>query len=94
MPFRWPANLLSRTDKRWCLSCDFEAGGLTFADGNRAAETLELRWSTAVHTGAPVPLFALGPNATAFTGLMDNTDVPKQIARLLDLHDFAAGFTQ
>ncbi len=39
-------------------------------------------WTTFDHTAGPVPLFAFGPGAHYFTGVMDNTDVAKLIMNL------------
>ncbi|PNR95877.1 alkaline phosphatase [Petrotoga olearia] len=40
-------------------------------------------WTTHDHTGALVPVFAFGPGAERFVGIMDNTDLPRKIASLL-----------
>ena len=42
-----------------------------------------LGWTTHDHTGALVPVFAFGPRAERFVGIMDNTDLPRKIASLL-----------
>ena len=42
-----------------------------------------LGWTTHDHTGALVPVFAFGPGAERFVGIMDNTDLPRKIASLL-----------
>jgi alkaline phosphatase len=42
-----------------------------------------LGWTTHDHTGALVPVFAFGPGAEEFVGIMDNTDLPRKIASLL-----------
>ena len=36
-------------------------------------------WSTNEHTGAPVPVFAVGKGAGRFNGRIDNTDIPRLI---------------
>lgn len=41
-----------------------------------------LGFSTLKHTGAPVPVFAVGVGADRFTSLSDNTDIPKKILSL------------
>jgi len=38
-------------------------------------------WASANHTGAWVPVFAIGNGADLFTGKLDNTDIPKLISR-------------
>lgn len=37
-------------------------------------------WTTKSHSGAYVPVFAVGAGADQFMGLMENTDIPKKIA--------------
>lgn len=36
-------------------------------------------WTSGAHTGAPVPVYAIGVGANQFTGLPDNTDLPSLI---------------
>ena len=36
-------------------------------------------WTTGSHTGAPVPVFAIGKGAEKFSGIMDNTDIKGKI---------------
>jgi alkaline phosphatase len=61
---------------------DHETGGLAIASGT-SAESMTLRWTTQGHTGTALPIFAYGPGATEFTGLLDNTDVAKKIFAIL-----------
>ncbi len=73
------------------VTADHETGGLTLTTGRNEDEPdaeLMPRWSTKGHTGAPVPLWAIGPSAMRFAGVQDNTDVPKRIAQLLDIRPF------
>ena len=44
-----------------------------------------VKWTGRGHTATPVPVFAFGPGADAFTGAMDNTDIAKRIAATLGL---------
>ena len=39
-------------------------------------------WPVGSHTAAYVPVFARGNGAEQFTGQMDNTDIPKKIAKI------------
>ena len=39
-------------------------------------------WPVGSHTAAYVPVFAIGNGAEHFTGQMDNTDIPKRIAKV------------
>ncbi|MFA1820006.1 alkaline phosphatase [Virgibacillus oceani] len=42
-------------------------------------------WSSYSHTGQEVPLFAYGQESDLFTGLLDNTDIPKLMAEAMDI---------
>jgi alkaline phosphatase len=68
------------------VTADHETGGLTFTGNKRGSPTVH--WSTKGHTGAPVPIYALGPGAEAFAGVYDNTEVARKLARLLRIHPF------
>jgi len=65
------------------VTADHETGGLTLHDGD--TKEAKVKWSTKGHTGTPVPLFALGPNAEQFAGVYDNTEIPKRLAPLLGI---------
>lgn len=39
-------------------------------------------WTTGSHTGAPVPVYAIGVDAQLFSPMHDNTDLPKIILRI------------
>ncbi|MFI3328247.1 MAG: alkaline phosphatase [Rikenellaceae bacterium] len=61
---------------------DHETGGLTLpAKGNET----QTRFSTGGHTAAMIPLYAYGAGASSFYGVMDNTEIPKRIAKLLEI---------
>ncbi len=73
------------------VTADHETGGLTLigrGDENKGDAELTARWSTKGHSGSPVPLWALGPGATQFAGVQDNTEIPRKIAQLLDIRPF------
>ncbi len=38
-------------------------------------------WTSGDHTAEYVPVFAIGAGSQAFAGKMDNTDIPKRIAK-------------
>lgn len=42
-------------------------------------------WASNNHSATPVPVFAIGVGAENFTGFMDNTDIPKKIAKAAGL---------
>lgn len=39
-------------------------------------------WTTGDHSGAPVPVFAVGVGADQFNQMQDNTDIPKKILKI------------
>jgi alkaline phosphatase len=70
------------------VTADHETGGLNIIAGSQANRQFELAWATDRHTGQPVPLFAFGPHAMRFTGVKDNTEIPKIVAELMQLDNF------
>lgn len=54
------------------VTADHDTGGLSFP---KIADIPYLSWTSRSHTAAPVPLFAYGPGAGRFGGVLDNTDV-------------------
>ena len=44
------------------------------------SEIAQISWGSGAHTAAYVPVFAIGNGAKAFTGQMDNTEIPVRIA--------------
>jgi len=73
------------------VTADHETGGMTLNGGgneDKADSELAVKWSTKGHTGAPVGIWALGPGATRFAGVQDNTEIPKKIAQLLGIRPF------
>ena len=44
-----------------------------------------IQWTDTSHTKYPVPIHAYGPGAELFEGALDNTDIAKNIARLMEL---------
>lgn len=42
-------------------------------------------WTTKTHTGAPVPLYAIGKQANLYSGRRDNTDMANILRRLFDI---------
>jgi alkaline phosphatase len=60
---------------------DHETGGLRIEKEN--SPNLAFVWSSTGHTGESVPIFASGPGAESFMGLLDNFEVGRRILRLL-----------
>lgn len=80
----------ARRDKKTLVivTSDHETGGLLLKrdkDNRIAAD-----WQSKGHTAADVPLYAFGPGAERFAGVLDNTDIAKRIARLLGFDNFPA----
>lgn len=45
-----------------------------------------LGWTTWSHTASPVPVYVLGAGSDSFNGFYDNTDIPKKIARAMNIN--------
>jgi len=67
------------------VTSDHECGGMAIHNGEYRTGKVAARYTTTDHTGTLVPLFAYGPGAELFSGFLDNTDLPKIIARLFGL---------
>lgn len=65
------------------VTADHETGGLTLVNGNKDDGRVECCFSTKDHSGAMVPVYAFGPGAENFTGIFENTDVFKNIKKLM-----------
>ena len=68
------------------VTADHETGGTgVYYNGHKPGNEgpIKLNFSTSGHTGTVVPIFAYGPGAENFAGLMKNTDVPKKIEALM-----------
>lgn len=65
------------------VASDHETGGMTILNGDYENGTLQGEYSTGGHTGVMVPIFAYGPGAEEFIGIMDNTDVNTKMKKLL-----------
>lgn len=67
------------------VTADHETGGFAVEDGSIENNSVTGDFSTIHHTGVMVPVYSFGPGAEHFKGIMQNTDIPKKIADLLDL---------
>lgn len=59
------------------VTADHETGGLQIL--SQKDDMVKVQWGTGGHTSIPVGVYAYGPGAHAFTGLMDNTDIHHMI---------------
>jgi len=57
------------------VTSDHETGGMSLLGGNYEKGMVQAKYSTGGHTGIMVPIFAYGPGAELFTGIMDNTEI-------------------
>jgi alkaline phosphatase len=65
------------------VTADHETGGVTITGGDMKTRSVKLSFSTKDHTAVVVPVFAFGPGAENFTGIYDNTELPKKILAAL-----------
>lgn len=70
------------------VTADHETGGLSIVGGDMTGEKIETKWTTGGHSATPVPIYAFGPSAEVFSGVMDNTEIPKKLADLMGIKDF------
>ena len=61
---------------------DHETGGLSIVN-NSNQPGLEGAWLSTHHTSNFVPVFATGPGADYFDGLLDNTDIGQQLITMI-----------
>ena len=47
------------------------------------SERAHIGWATGSHTGAPVPVWAVGAGSEQFAGRQDNTDIPRKICKAM-----------
>ncbi len=73
---------------------DHETGGLTIVKGKPDGSHLEVKWVTDYHTGQPVPVYAFGPYSQLFSGVHDNTFIPRVFATLWGIRPFPQPMAQ
>ena len=65
------------------VTADHETGGLTLPDGDIEQGINNPRYYWGSHTGCMVPVFAYGPGAERFSGIQQNTDIPRKIREIM-----------
>lgn len=65
------------------VTADHETGGLTLKGGNMSQNLVKGTFSSKDHTAVMVPIFAYGPGAENFSGILDNTEIFKRMYKLL-----------
>ena len=66
------------------VTADHECGGLKVVKGLRKGFMPEVIWTTGGHTGLNVPVYATGPGAEEFVGVIDNTEIFTIIKKLTE----------
>lgn len=52
---------------------------------NEISHEAHIGWTTGDHSGANVPVFAIGAGSTLFSGRMDNTEIPMKICEAMGI---------
>ncbi len=65
------------------ITADHETGGMAITGGVTKEGIVKAEYPTKGHTAVMVPIFAYGPGAKEFIGIMDNTDVHDKMKSLL-----------
>ena len=65
------------------VTADHATGGLTLLDGNLAEGLVRVNFASEGHNGILVPVFAYGPRAAEFTGMYENCELSRRIARAM-----------
>ncbi len=65
------------------VTADHETGGFAVAGGDMKTGLVQGAFTSNSHTGVMVPVFAYGPGAEEFIGIMDNTDLHTKMKELL-----------
>ncbi|MBN1820264.1 MAG: alkaline phosphatase [Prolixibacteraceae bacterium] len=65
------------------VTADHETGGMAITGGSMDTGEVVGAFSTKDHSAVMVPVFAFGPGAENFTGIMENTNIFKKIEELL-----------
>ncbi|MFV0521598.1 MAG: alkaline phosphatase [Mangrovibacterium sp.] len=64
------------------ITADHETGGMAITNGDMKTGEVEAKYITHHHTATMVPVFAFGPGAEQFTGIMKNSDIGKKLKEL------------
>jgi alkaline phosphatase len=67
------------------ITADHDTGNLGLTRGRSSMAMANVRWASDEHTSNWVPLFAFGPGAERFAGVLDNTDIARRLGELLEL---------
>lgn len=67
------------------VTADHETGGYSINGGSQKEGKVEGEFTSDYHTATMVPIFAYGPGAKSFTGIMDNTEIFYKLKYLMNL---------
>jgi len=67
------------------VTADHETGGYSINGGSKKEGKVEGKFTSDYHTATMVPIFAYGPGAESFTGIMDNTEIFFKLKYLMNL---------
>jgi len=70
------------------VTADHDTAGLAITHGDFDEGAAKLGWLDDGHLNTWVPLFAFGPGAARFAGVLDNTEIGRRIAELRGLGGF------
>lgn len=65
------------------VTADHETGGIAITGGDFKTGMVKGTFTSKDHTAVMVPVFAWGPGAEQFMGIMENTDIHKRMKQLL-----------
>lgn len=78
----------ARSDTLVVVTADHDTAGLAITHGDFDEGAAKLDWLDDGHLNTWVPLFAFGPGAARFAGVLDNTEIGLRIAELLGFDGF------
>ena len=67
------------------VTSDHETGGMALTGGNLRERRVEATFPTTGHTATMVPVFASGPGAVKFGGVMENTEIFERMIMALGI---------
>ena len=65
------------------VTADHGTGGLTLVGGSLEDRSVKVHFSTKGHHGIVVPVFAYGPHAEDFQGIMENSELSNRLRKLI-----------
>ena len=65
------------------VTADHETGGFAVTGGNMETGMVKGSFTTGDHSAVMVPVFAFGPGADQFTGIMENAELAQKLIRFI-----------